>query len=180
MVDQLWMWILGDDLIVTCGAKRWNARRSDPGILTRLKDCTSDPPQGSGTGASKSKAADVAKQFMTSCFGTFDRHASGMPCLQFMSMFEQSLGVIGSKDSDLLGEFSDAYRKLGNEPTSSEAFLDTLNNLKMETDLLTELKDIRDELHIMKTILIDQQRVAREFLNLETKGFGITQRHLRD
>ena len=35
--------------------------------------------------------------------------------------------------------------------------------------MLTELKDIRDELHIMETILVDQQRVARSLLNLQTK-----------
>jgi hypothetical protein len=169
MVDQLWMWILGDDLIVTCGAQRWDATRSDSGILTRLKDCTSHLSKGSGVESSELKATDVAKQFMTACFGAFDRHARGTPCLQFMSMFEQSLGEIGSKDSDLLEKFSDAYRKLRDQPTSSEEFVDTLYNLQKETDLLTELKDIRDELHIMKTILIDQQRVAREYLNLETK-----------
>ena len=169
MVDQLWMWILGDDLIVTCGAQRWDATRSDQGILARLEDYTSDLSLSSGAESSKVKAADVAKLFMTACFGTFDRHARGMPCLQFMSMFEQSLGVIVSKDNDLLEKFSAAYRKLGNKTKDSAAFLETLNNLQEETDLLIELKDIRDELHIMETILIDQQRVANEFRNLETK-----------
>lgn len=169
MVDQLCMWILGDDLIVTCGAQHWNATTSDQGILERLKESTSSLSSSFDADSSESKAFDVARQVMTTSFGTFDRHARGIPSLQFMSMFEQSLGVIAAKDSKLLGTFSNAYRRLDDKTTSSEALPETLNNLKTETDLLTELKDIRDELHIMETILLDQRRVAREFLNLETK-----------
>lgn len=82
MVDQLWMWILGDQLIVACGAQRWDATRSDFGTFRRLKDCAPDLSQGSSAESSGLKATDVAKKFLTACFGTFDRHARGMTCLQ--------------------------------------------------------------------------------------------------
>ena len=59
---------------------------------------------------------------------------------KLVSMFEQSLGVIVSKDNDLLEKFSAAYRKLGNKTKDSAAFLETLNNLQEETDLLIELR----------------------------------------
>lgn len=90
-----------------------------------------------------------------------------------MSMFDNSFGLIEVKDTDLLSNFSAAYGALKNdkEPSSSDLdrrikFVDTLQDLTLETDLLTEVKDIRDELHIMNTILIDQQRVARSLRGL--------------
>ncbi|KAM0709397.1 hypothetical protein Q7P35_003435 [Cladosporium inversicolor] len=168
MVDQLWIWILGDRLIVTCFAQRWNAPEPPDrhAIRDRFKDTLSDGLELRGTTAS-----DVAVQFMATCCGTFDRHACETPRLQFMSMFEQSLGIIGAKDSDLMRKFSAAYTALkSNKVTSRETFVKALNDLTTETDLLTELKDIRDELHIMETILVDQQRVARSLLNLQTKA----------
>jgi len=185
MVDQLWVWILGDGLIVTCGAQRWNesslssfAQQQNesslssfsPGyqpILERLRDSLSPDH---GLDPCRMTAGDAAMQFMTACLGTFDRHARGTFNLQFMSMFEQSIGAIGAKDSDLLRKFSTAYTALkNNKGVSRETFVKALNDLTTETDLLTELKDIRDELHIMNAILVDQQRVARSLLDLQTK-----------
>lgn len=110
---------------------------------------------------------------MAVCSGTFNSHTHGKPQLQFMSMFDNSFGLIEVKDTDLLSNFSAAYGALKNdkEPSSSDLdrrikFVDTLQDLTLETDLLTEVKDIRDELHIMNTILIDQQRVARSLRGL--------------
>jgi Mg2+ and Co2+ transporter CorA len=173
MVDQLWIWILGDGLIVTCGAQRWNGPSSihfslgyQP-ILQRLRDSLSPDH---GLDSCRVTAGDAAMQFMTACFGTFDRHARGISKLQFMSMFEQSIGAIGAKDSDLLRKFSTAYTALKkNKGVSRETFVEALNDLTTETDLLTELKDIRDELNIMNAILLDQQRVARSLLGLQMK-----------
>lgn len=175
MVDQLWMWILGDELIITCGADRWNAAplpyvflQGLPTIQQRLRDSISS--LGHGLDPCRMTAGDAAIQFMTACSGTFDRHARGTFNLQFMSMFEQSIGAIGAKDSDLLRNFSIAYTALKtNEGVSRETFAMALNDLTAETGLLTTLKDIRDELHIMNTILVDQQRVARSLLDLQMK-----------
>jgi Mg2+ and Co2+ transporter CorA len=173
MVDQLWIWILGDGLIVTCGAQRWNElpplfiSPDYRSIFQRFQDSLS---LDHGLEPCRITAGDAAMHFMTACFGTFDRHARRRFNLQFMSMFEQSIGTIGAKDSDLLRKFSTAYTALKkNKGVSRETFVEALNDLTTETDLLTELKDIRDELHIMNTILVDQQRVARSLLDLQMK-----------
>ena len=107
MVDQLWMWILGDDLIVTCGARRWRRSTGHHEIYQRLEASLLSLDRSSERG--RVTSGEAAVQVMTACFGTFDRHARRAPNLQFMSMFEQSLGVIGAKDSDLLRKFSSAY-----------------------------------------------------------------------
>ncbi|KAK3393984.1 hypothetical protein B0H63DRAFT_31638 [Podospora didyma] len=50
MVDQLWMWLLGEDTILTCFPKRYGATRKDPsgvhyGIRKRFADQTNSPNQ---------------------------------------------------------------------------------------------------------------------------------------
>jgi len=179
MVDQLWMWILGDRSIITCCAQRWNTDFGDrDGIYARMLRTLPDKSENFNPTAS-----DIAVKFMTACFGTLDRHAHEAPRLQFTSMFEQSIGVAGAMDSNLLREFSIAYKALNylkalkeSNKTSSQLhrkdedeIVKKLSDLTKETDLLTELKDIRDELHIMNTILLDQQRVSQSMLKLQTR-----------
>lgn len=48
-------------------------------------------------------------------------------------------------------------------------FAKTLNNLTAETNLLSELKDVRDELSMIKAVLNDQQRVSRELSGIQQK-----------
>ena len=169
MVDQLWMWILGDDLIVACGAKHWNATTRDQGVLARFKDSTSLLSLSSGAEPSELRAADVAGQLMASYFGTFDRHSRGKFNLQFMSMFEQSIGAIGYRDSELFTQFSAACSAERGNKTSRETSVKALGYLTSETLLLSELKDILNELHIMETILVDQRRVTTSLLNIQTE-----------
>lgn len=165
MVDQLWMWVLGDELLVTCCPQRWNPPEEDQdAIFERFRAISKDPFHFK-------TASDLAVQFMTECFGDFDRHARGKHELQFMSMFEQSIGKIGVRDSDLLKDFSAAYTalKCAKGASDNQHFVDILNDLTLETELLSELKDIRDELHIMNTILLDQERICRSFLALQIR-----------
>jgi Mg2+ and Co2+ transporter CorA len=175
MVDQLWIWILGERLVVTCSPQRWNKPEDDPyDVFDRVKAYLSsafEPPKSAG---------DLAMHAMMECFGTLDRHARTTQRLQVMNMFEQSIGRIGATESTLLKTFSEAYRTLnqksffvrpGESPVAENRefhrFVRTLNDLTTETDLLSELKDIRDELHIMNTILGDQQKVSRRLLELQ-------------
>jgi Mg2+ and Co2+ transporter CorA len=175
MVDQLWIWILGERLVITCAPQRWSKPEDDPyDVFDRMKAHLSsavEPPKSAG---------DLAMLAMTECFGTFDRHARTAQRLQVMNMFEQSIGRIAATESTLLKTFSEAYRTLnrkaflerpGDSPVAENPefrkFVRTLNDLTTETDLLSELKDIRDELHIMNTILTDQQKVSRRLLEVQ-------------
>lgn len=191
MVDQLWIWILGERLVITCAPRRWSKPEDDPyDAFDRLKasilPSAFEPPKSAG---------ELVMNAMMECFGTFDRHARSSPRLQVMNMFEQSIGIIAAEESSLLKRFSEAYKTLNRETDLARPdkdrvaedqelgkFVHTLNNLTTETDLLTELKDIRDELHIMSTVLEDQQTISHKLFRLEemlarnklTKLFGPT------
>lgn len=169
MVDQLWMWILGDTTLITCFPRMWNQRPSDPyGMLEGLMQ-TIDL-----VGHSYETAGDLALQVMEYCFSALERHAHTQPRLQFLSMFEQTLGRIGAEESVLLRKFAQAYNKGDQQSNVAAAndvppFAKQLNNLTSETNLLSELKDVRDELNMMSAVFQDQQRVSDELFEIQQK-----------
>lgn len=92
MVDQLWMWIIGKDLIITSFPQRWKQPKSDPlnvldGIIRDMNSKTC-PPVNS--------VHDLATLVTGRCCGVFDRHQLGDEKFQFLDMFESSIGKIVS------------------------------------------------------------------------------------
>lgn len=92
MVDQLWIFILGKELIVTCFPERWEQPRNDPmmvldGIIEDMNAKTR-PPIGS--------VYDLALLITSRCCGVFDRHKLDNVNLQFLDMFETSIGQVVS------------------------------------------------------------------------------------
>jgi hypothetical protein len=196
MVDQLWMWILGRDLVVTSFPQRWQQPRNDPlnvleGIIEDINSKTREPVQN---------VFELAMTITGRCFGTFDRHRKSDDEFQFMDMFEASIGSAMDQEARLFREFSAASRqasawlKSHSRPTKfartlkaaaakahgvddSKArqfhfddhehvheplFVDKLLDVGAETDLLSEIKDIREELDIIRMVLGNQHQLLPE------------------
>ena len=181
MVDQLWMWILGTNLIVTSFAQRWEQPKNDPlnvldGIVEDINSKTRDPVRS---------VYDLAILITSRCSGVFDRHRMGDEEYQFLDMFEASIGTATDKETVLFKRFNRAsaqasdwlknHRKLSHSIdvhalTGAEGdehkeplFVDRLLDIGQETDLLAEAKDIRDELNMISTVLQHQQNVLADF-----------------
>ncbi|KAJ4324129.1 hypothetical protein N0V94_001485 [Neodidymelliopsis sp. IMI 364377] len=209
MVDQLWMWILGKDLIVTAFPQRWQQPRNDPlnvldGVIEDINSKTREPVRS---------VYDLSMVITGRCSGVFDRHLVGDERYQFLDMFESSIGDATEMETMLFKEFNTASaqaskwlqkhrearrfsRRLeaedrqrehqnrrhssqphthphadsptnedqhGYEDESSLAhaplFVDKLLDIGAETDLLAEIKDIRDELNMITKVLEDQRSV---------------------
>ena len=189
MVDQLWMWILGKDLIVTSFPQRWQQPKNDPvnildNIIEDINSKTRDPVKS---------VYDLAMIITNRCSGVFARHRMGDEEYQFLDMFESSIGSVTDREAILFKEFSAASaqasawlqhhrrpkrfsRVLGNHPKEENAegkenrskfedfmrgplFVDKLLDIGNETDLLAETKDIRDELNMIAKVLEDQRQV---------------------
>ena len=88
MVDQLWLWILADDLIITSFPQRWEQPKNDPlnvldGIIEDMNSKTRPPVKS---------VYDLAMLVTGRCSGAFDRHRLGDRDYQFLDMFESSIG----------------------------------------------------------------------------------------
>lgn len=104
MVDQLWMWILGPNLIVTAFPQRWQQPRNDPlnvldSIIEDINSKTRDPV---------TSVYDLAMIITNRCSGVFDRHRMGADEYQFLDMFESSIGNATDQETILFNEFNQA------------------------------------------------------------------------
>lgn len=93
MVDQLWLWILDKDLIVTAFPQRWQQPKNDPlnvldGIIEDVNSKTRPPVK---------TVYDLATLITGRCSGIFDRHRLGDDDYQFLDMFESSIGEVVSR-----------------------------------------------------------------------------------
>ena len=104
MVDQLWLWVLGKDLIITCFPQRWDQPSQDPlnvldGIIEETNAKTRPPIQ---------TVYDLAMLIAGRCASVFDRHLLHDQDYQFFDMFEHSIGVVTDKESRLFRRFNAA------------------------------------------------------------------------
>lgn len=128
-----------------------------------------------------SSVLDLSLLIVSRCSGMFARHRLNDQGYQFLEMFGSSIGSLADKESRLFRRFDDASRKYqrrqrNDRPASShqpiaedpdgslpENLQDELLNIAKETSLLTEVKDIRDELGIIDVILDSQLSILADF-----------------
>lgn len=130
MVDQLWMWIVGRDLIVTSFPQRWKQPRNDPldvfeGIVEDINSIKMrDPVQN---------VYELAMTIAGRCFGTFDRHRKNDDGFQFLDMFGASLGVAMDREAKRFQEFSRASEQASIWLRSHKKPNKILRNLEVES-----------------------------------------------
>jgi hypothetical protein len=163
------------DLVITCFPQRWDQPKNDPlnvldGIIEETNAKTRPPIQS---------VYDLAMLITSRCSGVFDRHRLDDQNYQFLDMFENSIGVVTDRESRLFSRFNrasaqsaqwlqrhrrrrmsrlapagppDSDYEYGAED-SRDQFPDALLDIGVETSLLAEIKDIRDELNILMGIV---------------------------
>ncbi|KAI1873884.1 uncharacterized protein JN550_003153 [Neoarthrinium moseri] len=172
MVDQLWVLVLNKDLIITCFPERWDLRsHKDPlgvldGIVGEMNAKTRPPVRS---------VYHLAILVSGRCSGTFSRHRADDQDYQFLDMFESSVGRVTEDLTHLFHQFERASsqsrqwarpsrrsklrsskNKNKKTPTEESNSFDRLLDIGTETSLLTEVRDIRDELNILTMILNSQ------------------------
>lgn len=99
------------------------------------------------------------------------RHRLHEQQFQFLDMFESSIGHVTDQESRLFSKFHQASEKSTQwlkryrrgASGSQHELSDDLLNIHQETRLLSEIKDIQDELHIISVVLKYQINVLEEF-----------------
>lgn len=110
MVDTLWLWILGKDLIVTAFPQRWQQPKNDP--LNVLDSIIEDI--NSKTRDTVRSVYDLAMIITNRCTGVFDRHRVGDESYQFLDMFESSIGNATDRETVLFKHFNEASMQASN------------------------------------------------------------------
>ncbi|KZL69939.1 ankyrin repeat protein [Colletotrichum tofieldiae] len=167
MVDQLWMWILDRQTIITSFPKRYGTNKSDPSgvhksIRTRIKNARKNQIRS---------VFDVALIILDECSNTFfDRTKTPDRHPQVMDIFAESIGSLQNKQTvsfQHLWHWTERASKIYN---SNSKYEDTahlhvsLLNINPEGKLQREIKDIIDELDIMIHVNNKQKEVIKRFV----------------
>ncbi|KAK0101622.1 hypothetical protein ONS95_006785 [Cadophora gregata] len=167
MVDQLWLWILDNDTIVTSFPQRWDKakkqgdRDPDPSNASDIVETVLRHVARTDRRPLES-TLDLAELIASKCIGTMFEHPDfANDKLRFSEFFEVSIGNVTNEESKMFDEFTELSKRLATGDHFA-ADLDMLFNISKETDLIKEIKDIRDELHIISTVLVDQEKVLVE------------------
>jgi ankyrin repeat protein/Mg2+ and Co2+ transporter CorA len=182
MVDQLWIWVFGPQLIVTCFPQGWrHTTKKTPALLSNILEGLN--PR---SGRPVLNIHELAVRIVGHCLAACDRSAERHEKLNYLDMFSSSIGTAMDKEVNTFKRFkseSDRAAKWLTRPTpehipengvkprskqgqgsqdvatedpdENEHFL----NIRDETLLLLEVKDIRDELGILSQVLDDQSSV---------------------
>jgi hypothetical protein len=88
MVDQLWMWVIGQNLIVTSFSPRWAQPKKDPlDLLDYVKSIVE-----LGSREPIRSVYELAMIISGRCYGAYDRHGVGSDDDHFLDMFEGWIG----------------------------------------------------------------------------------------
>ncbi|KAH7369612.1 hypothetical protein BKA65DRAFT_385928 [Rhexocercosporidium sp. MPI-PUGE-AT-0058] len=166
MVDQLWLWILDGNTIITSFPKRYGRNKPDPSavhksIRMRLQVCRKDEIRS---------AYDLALIIIDQCSRVFfDRTKTADRQPQVMDLFASAIGNVTNGQTIASNHFwettrlvSDNY-KSRNPVDDAEDKAKSLLDINPEGKLLREITDILDELHIMINIKKQQHRVFKQF-----------------
>jgi ankyrin repeat protein/Mg2+ and Co2+ transporter CorA len=188
MVDQLWMWVIEKDLVITSFPRvRTNPSHDPMDILEIIKEMIrtniEDPIDN---------VYELASLIVSHVGGAQDGQGYGRDALQVLNIFESEVGAAmdvevklfhafqddANRAADWLSKATSSERKaqetkpeddIWEEPKDPEvvevrqSFFGSLLDISTETNLLKEVKDIRDELGMLKLLFTIQKQVVPGF-----------------
>ncbi|KAG6363933.1 hypothetical protein INS49_009036 [Diaporthe citri] len=167
MVDQLWMWVLDRNTIITCFPKRYGANKHDTsGIHKSIRMRISEG------GICVRSVFDLALVIFEECSNTFfDRTRTSDKQPQVLDEFSEAIGNIMHQQTDAFERLwrwteraSKMYRRLPGGGVLSELHIPLLD-INPEGKLEKEIKDIVEELGIMTYIKKAEKDVLQSFVD---------------
>ncbi|KAH9902297.1 hypothetical protein F4778DRAFT_781529 [Xylariomycetidae sp. FL2044] len=160
MVDQLWMWILDSNTIITCFPQQYGrGERQSAGVHTNIRTRleNSDGRMGS--------IFDLGLIIIDECSnGIFNRNLGDQPDL--IDAFSAEIGSIRKRQKALFKRFWQWAVKIDYTMLTDSSSADITVPLDLYTEgmLIRELKDIIEELDIMIYNMRTQREILRTFI----------------
>ncbi|KAH8803024.1 hypothetical protein F5884DRAFT_888135 [Xylogone sp. PMI_703] len=183
MVDQLWLWILDDNTIITSFPRRWGRNKPDPsGVHKSLRERLANTDEGQ-----IQSVYDLALIIIDQCSRVFfDRTKPVDERPEVMDLFASAIGNITELTTIAHETFwrNMEMRAMKFELVSSDHTNQKYLDINPEGVLLREAQDIAEELRIMLRIYNQQYRVVKDLrkalghMNGESKNERDEIRHL--
>ena len=101
MIDQLWMWVIGQNMIVTSFPPRWGQPKKDPLDLLEYVKSIIDL----GKREPIRSVYELAMIITGRCYGAYDRHGVGSEDPHFLDMFEGWIGAAMNDEVEVFKYF---------------------------------------------------------------------------
>ncbi|KAI0415486.1 hypothetical protein F5X98DRAFT_388827 [Xylaria grammica] len=164
MVDQLWMWILDKNTIITCFPKRYGANKNDAsGIHKSIRSRVEEI-------GSIHTVFELGLIILDECSKTFfDRTKTLDRRPQAIDEFSKAIGNIMHKQTDAFGQLwwwtEQASYVYGNKGYTDTSHLHmSLLDINPEGQLDREIEDIIEELDIMLHLANTHDEILRKFI----------------
>ncbi|KAF5581079.1 ankyrin unc44 [Fusarium pseudoanthophilum] len=183
-VNQLWIWTIADNWIITSTSSPFD---SSPDVLVDdILSVLSKQAEYGGSRAQPIFAADLVHVIVDHCIGSYERRPDDSRRISIGQTFSHYINRIGRKETNLFEDFrvwsldenrrkttnSKAHkqspvekvllvakeREAEHDPSHSR---DISAQIEKATDLYCEIKDVRDEVNILKSVAQFQQIVQR-------------------
>ncbi|KAK3305972.1 uncharacterized protein B0T15DRAFT_533949 [Chaetomium strumarium] len=161
MVDQLWMWILDENTILTAFPRRWGRNKPDPSAVHRaIRDHL-----GAVDNSQVRSIYDLALIIVDECSKVFFDRTKPDLRPEVVDMFGSAISTVSEKKSEAYERFGrDVKRMNTHDPLqTSEELLRKSLNIKFEWSVLMEAQSIIDQLQIMQEIFTQQITVMSDF-----------------
>ncbi|KAK1776228.1 hypothetical protein QBC45DRAFT_222384 [Copromyces sp. CBS 386.78] len=171
MVDQLWMWILDENTIITAFPRRWGRNKPDPSAVHRaIRDYMASVDE-----RQIESIYDLALIIIDECSKViFDRTKPDLRP-EVVDIFGSAISKIAEKKTESYERFGRDVKRMNTEDPlqTSEELLRKSLNIKYEWSVLMEAQNVIDQLQIMQeiftqqiTIMADFEKVLRGLINL--------------
>lgn len=156
MVDQLWLWILDDNTIVTAFPENDSDERADADVLNSLiKQLPALLQHRTITSVNGFIALVIAK-----CTGVF--HQRDIPeDLAFFQFFADAIGAAKNQQFAAFDRFRQTSVDLEANQADASQCLDSLFSINKEIQLIARVKAIINDLHTIDFVCSQQQDVLR-------------------
>ncbi|KAH6847764.1 hypothetical protein B0I37DRAFT_151069 [Chaetomium sp. MPI-CAGE-AT-0009] len=161
MVDQIWLWVLDENTILTAFPRRWGRNKPDPSAIHR---------------AIRDRLAGMESHHITSIYDLtliiidecskvfFDRTKPDLRP-EVVDIFGSAISNISEKKTEAYERFGRDVKRMNNQDplqTDEELLRKTLN-IKFEWSALMEAQNVIDQLQIMQEIYSQQITVMIDF-----------------
>jgi Mg2+ and Co2+ transporter CorA len=162
MVDQCWLWILGNNTVLTCFPHRWNrsAQSDSTDVYESILEILDDPLHRNKV----QNAGQLASVIIDRCAGNvLDRDLIKDEHLRFLDFFDWSIDDLNERQSQCLQAL---WQDVQDSRHGGDA--EGLTDISKEFDVLEKIKDIIDELQIVLRLIDQQQHAFSMVLHNET------------
>ncbi|CAI6091893.1 unnamed protein product [Clonostachys chloroleuca] len=155
-VNQLWVWTIADEWLITATS-----------VVFDNEHDTSQPQS----------VADMSKLVVEYCIGSYERQPKPQELISIGKIFSQYVNQLGRLETTLFEEFREQtqswqQQEAASRISSGASPYDKIR--KKVEDLFRDIKDIRDELNILRSAAHYQKTVQRKLYGREVKDADLS------